>query len=221
MNKQDKDKKDEKNSSNNTAIFIILGIAVLIILICIAAVFYRYSSNDFKYNGIEFNKNYMGDLIFYTAKVPVMDAYGRISGYKAIDFRNDPRTLKNIVVNTSDGIRFIDDGLAYISYGEINKCEDNSLAATYIGLFFSITDIEYRGAVDDPLYKKNSTIPYVNCQRNPWNSVVLIKAGNETKIEQTDRNCYELTFKDCDILKVIEKFELTILEQYMEGIIKK
>jgi len=219
--KEDKKNEESKEKKNNTAIFVVLGIALLIILICVIAVFYRYSSNNFKYAGIEFNKNYMGDIIFYTAKVPVMDAYKIISGYKTVDFRNDPRKLKDVIINTDGNIKFVNNGLAYISYGEMNQCEDNGLAATNLGLFMYLTDTRYKSALDDSDYANNTNIPYVNCQTHPNNTVMLIKSGNETKIEQTSENCYELVFKECEILKVTEKFELIILDQYMKTITKK
>jgi len=219
--KEEGKKEEKKDKSNNTSLFVVLAIALLIILICAIAIFYRYNSNDFKYAGIEFNKNYMGDITFYTAKIPVTNNQGVISGYKEVDFRNDPRKLKDVIVNTSGNIKFADAEWAYVSYGEMKQCGDNSLAAANLGVFMSITDTKYRGALDDSDYLGNPNIPYVNCQTHPDNTVILVKSGNETKIEQTAENCYELVFKECDILKVTEKFEVTILKQYMESINKK
>jgi len=226
MKKENKEIKVEKKSGetkekgNNTSLFIVLAIALLIILICVIAVFYRYSSNNFTYAGIEFNKNYMGEIVFYTAKIPVMNNYGIISGYKEIDFRNDPRKLKNINITTNGNIKFANKDLAYVSYGELKQCGDSSLAATNLGIFMSITDTQYKGAIDDSDYVNNTNIPYVNCQTHPDNTVILIKSGNETKIIQTAKNCYELVFKECDILKVTEKFEIAILEQYIKTVTK-
>ena len=227
MNKQQKEIKEEKKNEKpveggkNNSLIIVLTIAGLIILICVIAVFYRYSSNNFKYLGIEFNKNYMKTILFYTAKVPVIDAYGDIQAYKEIDFRNDPRKLKDVTVNINGTIRFVKANIAYVSYGEMEKCEDNSLAATNLGFFLAATNMKYKGAIDDPDYANNTNIPYVNCQTHPDNTVILVKAGNETKITQTSNNCYELVFKECEILKATEKFELIILDQYMKDIAKK
>jgi len=207
---------EPKEKNKNAAIFIVLGIAVLIILICVIAVFYRYSSNNFKYEGIEFNKNYMGNILFYTAKVPIIDSYGKISGYKEIDFRNDPRKLKDVTIDVNGDINFIKSNTVYVSYGEMKQCGDSVLAATNLGLFLSATNIKYKGAVDDSDYINNTNVPYANCQTNPDNTVILLKEGNETKIAQTGNNCYELVFKECEILKLTEKFELIILKQYME-----
>jgi len=217
-NKEEKKIENSKQENSNTALIIVFSIAGLIILACIIAVIFRYNSNSFKYEGIEFDKVYMGNIAFYTAKIPVTDDYGKITRYQNIDFRNDPRTLNDLTVNTSGNITFVDNKLTYISYGLLNQCGDNGLAATNLGLFMSLTDTKYKGAVDDSDYKNSTNSPYVNCQTHPNNTVVLIKAGNETKIEQTNTNCYELVFKDCEILKATEKFELTILEQYIKGL---
>jgi predicted nucleic acid-binding Zn ribbon protein len=210
---------EEKN--NNTAIFIVFGIAILIILICVIAVFLRYNSNNFKYAGMEFNKNYMGDITFYTAKVPAIDAYGNIQLYKEIDFRNDPRKLRDVTVDVNGSIKFIKNNMVYVSYGEMEQCGNNGLAATNLGIFLSTTNLNYKGALDDPDYINSTAIPYVNCQTHPNNTVILIKSGNETKIEKTSDNCYEIVFKDCEMLKATEKFEVIILDQYMKEITKK
>ena len=211
-------KSEEKN--NNTSLFVVLAIAVLIILICIIAVFFRYDSNNFKYMGIEFNKNYMGQIIFYTAKIPVTNSQGIISGYHTIDFRNDPRELNNVIVNVTGNIKFIKNSIVYVSFGEMEKCEDNGLAATNLGFFLGATDINYKGAVDDSNYINSTNVPYVNCQTHPNNTVLLIKSGNETKIEQTSDNCYELIFKECEVLKATEDFQLITLSQYIKKISK-
>jgi len=207
-----------KEKNNNTAIFVVLGIALLILLICAIAVFYRYSSNNFKYGGIEFNKNYEGSVTFYTGMVPITDDYGNIQAYRKIDLRNDPRKLKDVAVDLNGSINFIKNSTLYVSYGEMKQCIETGVAATNLGLFLATTDVSYLGAIDDPDYANSTTVPYVNCQTHPNNIVLLIKSGNETQVTQTGNNCYELVFKECEILKVTEKFELTVLDQYMKDI---
>jgi len=209
-----------ESKEKNRGVFIVLSIAVLILLVCIIAVIYRYDSNNFNYAGIEFSKNYMGEILFYTAKVPAVDSYGSIKGYKEIDFRNDPRDLDNLIVDVNGSIKFLRSKTTYVSYGQMNTCGDTILAATNLGFFLAATNIKYKGAIDDSDYINNTNAPYVNCQTHPDNTVIMIKEGNETKITQTNRNCYELVFKDCEILKSTEKFELIILDQYMKSLDK-
>jgi hypothetical protein len=52
-----------------------------------------------------------------------------------------------------------------------------------------------------------------NCNTSLQNTVLLITPSNETKIEQSpeNKNCYILSFKDCEILQIMERFEVATL----------
>jgi hypothetical protein len=172
-------------------------------------------TNKFTYQGIGFERHYVGQIELYTAQVPLKDSLGQITGYMAIDFRNDPRELRGISVDTPGGIGFVKDKLTYVSYGDLKQCGNNTLAAANLGIFLSDAGIDKKGALDNESYANNTYIPYVNCQTHPDNTVILVKSGNETRIEQTAKNCYELISKDCEIIRATEKFELAVLDQYL------
>ena len=137
--------------------------------------------------------------------------------YFNVDFRSDPRKLNDVNVSVGGRIDFISQNKTYISYN-ITPCEDNALAGANLGFFLADFKIDYKAGLDDIDYKNlNLTnVPYVNCQTNPGSTVLHISNGNENSIVKTSNNCYELTFKNCEILKVTEKFELELLKQYTD-----
>ena len=92
--------------------------------------------------------------------------------------------------------------------------DDNTLAAANLGVFLVDAGIRKKAALDNESATRNTTIPFVNCDTNPSDTVILVHSGNETAVKQTESNCYEIIVKDCDILRATERFELTVLEQY-------
>ena len=45
--------------------------------------------------------------------------------------------------------------------------------------------------------------------------------GILTEIKKINRDCYELTYKDCEINQVSEKFILLVLERYMSYFVEE
>ena len=93
--------------------WITVAIIIVIVAAFIAGFFYMKNANTFVYEGINFNKTYFGKILFYTAKVPAIDSQGRVVAFSYIDFRNDPRKIKDIPVN-SDSISFSKDKKVYL-----------------------------------------------------------------------------------------------------------
>jgi hypothetical protein len=198
-------------------------IALAIIAVCIiVAVIIAMNSKDagkFEYKGVIFKKEYTGEILFYTAYIPVFDKQDRIEKVTTIDFRNDPRTL-DIKLDFTGRIKLLDDKQIYVSYGELEQCEDNGIAAINLGRFLSNGGVNVKGATMDKNLSTDTT-PYVTCETHANNTVIEIKKGSETALIHKKENCYELTYKNCKILQATEKFELILLEQYMKDVSKK
>jgi len=196
--------------------WIVASIAAGIIIIVLCAFFYAQSSNHFKYIGLDFEKTRMGEIILYRTNVPIIKN-NALTELLTIDFRNNPKSLENIDVNLiSEKIKLLSNNLTYISYNKSLKiCEDNGLAAANLGGFLFQIGINAKGVIDDIDYINNTNLLYANCNTNPYNSVIYITNGDETKIEQTNVNCYKIIVKDCEILKATEKFQLELVEEYM------
>lgn len=194
--------------------WVLAGIILVVALLVGYGLYHAKTSNNFTYNGVDFERNYFGKILLYTAKVPALDTSGKVVSTVDVDFRNNPRSLANIPVLTG-GINFLK-GTVYISYqNNISICENNMLAAVNLQTFMKTFRLSTLGALDDKQAALKANLTYATCANNPDNTVVMIKDGNKTAITQTGRNCYELTSNNCEILSATEKFELQILEQYM------
>lgn len=220
--KQKENKKSEKevepkatraNTERQIKIFLVLLVTVTIIIFIVIAL--KQSSRTFDYNGLSFTKDKMGAILFYTVKIPIEDAYGNIKSYLLIDFRNDPRKLENIEVNTTGNIKFVQNNKVYVSINEpIKQCNYTGIAMINLGRFLTDVSLDVKGAINNASYSNSTDFPYVNCDNTKNSTVVMIRSSNQTGIFQKSKSCYEITFKDCEILQATEKFELTILEQY-------
>ncbi len=211
------------------AVIIMLGL----ILIILGINFYNKNFvNQFEHIGLDFQKTKLGNIFFYSAKIPLVDERGGITGrlvqeqptQYAINFRSDPRELESISFNANlSDIKFFRDNNVFISLSpEMKACEDNSIALINLaGFLREFADLKIKSSVSDENYSKESKIFYATCKKFPLATVINIGSGNVTKIEKTGENCYELTYADCDIIPVTEKFTLLILEGYMDYFNKK
>ena len=60
--------------------------------------------------------------------------------------------------------------------------------------------------------KNNETVKW--CYDTPLETVVVVTDGETNEINELAPNCYEIKFKECEILKVTERFTLILLEEY-------
>jgi hypothetical protein len=194
-------------------VYIIVGF----ILIAIIGFFAFKMPSNFTYHNLEFTKTKEGKIDFYIATLPLKNALGAQVAEMTIDFRNDPRTLKNIQVNTSDKINFVVNKKLYVSLNSpLTKCEDNGIALVNLGRFLATIGQDVKSATANNA-SATKDFAYITCNNTPTNSVIIVQNGVENKIERKSTNCYEITAKDCDILRVIERFELQILDDAMNA----
>ncbi|MDP1728981.1 MAG: hypothetical protein Q8L27_02135 [archaeon] len=199
---------------------IIITLAIIVGAIIIGLLVYKYNTS-FTFNGVDFEKRYYGELLFYTAKIPVEDYYGNIIEYRLLDFRNDPRKLDKMVEIPEDlQITFRDDYMTYLSFLEDTlKCENNGLASANFAIFLrDVIKVEYKPALANETEAIQKNLTHVTCENSPFNTVIYIHQGDETKITKRIASCYDVEFKNCEILEALERFELKILEQYMQGL---
>ncbi len=218
MAKKAKEQKNDVKKMNEESQKKVFTIAVIIILAAIACYFiFKPAPTDFWYNKIYFEKVPMGDLMFYTAEVPIIDSTGKIVYTKEFDFRSDPRKLEYINVTNFESARFIKNDVVYVSTrSDIKTCKgDTGIALVNNGVFLKALGFDVKGAFDDANYSNSTTTPYVNCENHKDNTVIMIKEGNETAITMTGPDCYEITFKNCEVIEATEKFKLAIFENYM------
>ena len=195
--------------------WLVFGIILIILILLIGiTLYYAGNAKNFTYNGLNFNITYFGKVKFYTANIPIVDQQGKFLNYASFDFRIDPRTLKDIPLEKYGDISFINSNTVYLTYdSNISPCENNTLAAANLGQFFASFGFQIRGAVNDPTYNNSEKYTFANCTSNPDSTVLYIHNGNETRIFQSLKNCYEIISKDCEILRATEKFQLQFLEE--------
>lgn len=217
----DESKKNVSKKQNSQVKWaVILMVAVIIIVFLVP--FIANELNKFEYIGLEFQKTKLGDIFFYSTKFPVVNIQGAIIGDYSINFRSDPRELEYIKVDIPDKtIKFMKNqrgeyNPVYLAIDpNMETCGDSVIAMANLAGFLGNSGLKVKSAVINETYAEENGFQYANCLSNPAETVIRIKSGNETIIYQVMKNCYNIEFKDCEIIPVSEKFTLTILEEYM------
>jgi hypothetical protein len=208
-----------KTHSRDKQALMLLGGFLVLILIAVLILMTRGGSNTFVYDGLKITKSTQGSVTFYSTNVPVYGSFGQLLANLTVDFQTNPKNFKNIPFSSSKMI--LERKTVYISFGDLRICEDNGIAAGGLGLFlsqkgFAMMGIKIKGALSNESSALAKNMTYADCQTNPNDVVVLIRNGNETKIEQTTPNCYQIESKNCEILNATEKFEFEILKVYAQ-----
>ncbi|HJO14573.1 MAG TPA: hypothetical protein QGG70_00820 [Candidatus Pacearchaeota archaeon] len=217
------DNKDIEAMQNKQLKWAVFLMASIILIIVIVPFVNTNFINKFDYHGLTFQKTQLGQIEFYSTKFPVVAATGKVTGEYAVNLRNDPREIEDIEVKVGfDDIdfRYYKNGDGSIGYYPVyisldplmEVCEDSSLALLTLSGFLKDSGLEVGSASMDKEYAAANDVLYKRCEEE--STVILVTQGNENKITEIGETCYEIRFKDCDILKVSERFVLNILEQY-------
>jgi len=224
LNIEKKEIEKKQNSQIKWAIFLM--IAALLIILVVPFIMKNYV-DKFDYKGLDFQKTKMGDLIFYSVKFPVISGTGEVIGDYAVNFRNDPRDLEYIDVNITNGtVKFVRNfgkyGDVYISIDDkIIDCDDAIIAMASLSGFLGDSGLKIKSAVLNKTYAKENNETFINCWDSDVNTVIKVMPGNETRIREAKENCYEIIYKDCEILQASEKFMMVVLEEYANRFIEK
>lgn len=189
--------------------WILIGMAAIIIVF-FSSYFFLASLNSFNYNGLTFTKEKFGDI-------PVFHHYynfnvdGQLVKYNLF-LRNDPRK-NNIPVTGSivdEGLEFRRDNFVYISVDpeDLTECEYSRVGISTLAAFLSNNYLNVKGAAPKESLANESNVEYVTCETNPQDVVILVKAGDETKIIYEKKNCQIIQIANCQVLEAIEKFQV-------------
>jgi len=213
----------EKKQNKQVMWAIVLMVSLIVIIFAVPYITKNYI-NKFDAYGLEFKKTRLGDLIFYSTKFPTIDTVtGQVIGDYSINLRSDPRDLDYIEVVDipNNTITFMKDvrgfyAPVYLSLdSNLEMCEDNGIALMNLAGFLRDSDLEVKSAVTNATYAEENGIEFATCLEKPSNTVIRFHNANKTAIYKTSKNCYDLVFKDCEIIAVAEKFELIMLQEYM------
>lgn len=192
--------KKEKKEHNKILIGFFAIVGILVILF-VAWNVISYFNSTFEYKGVEFT--IVEEIAPYRVSLPVT-VTSTITG-AVIDtqdayfyLRNDPRTLDSIPFEGPIDFRR---DMVMNATGDI-KCEGMGVIAT-----FNLANLY------STLGTSVSKDPDATCDEQGRFMFVQIEEGEETKIEKLGTACYKLTFKDCEILEVTERFFVETLSQ--------
>ena len=93
-------------------------------------------------------------------------------------------------------------------------CEDTTIALAGLSLFLGDSGLHVQSAFSDEKFAKLKNHTYRWCDSDNFDTVIYVTDGKETSIKEIDKGCYQLTFKECEVLEVSERFELEILKAY-------
>jgi hypothetical protein len=222
---EDKDPAEpEKKKQNKQIIIIFILMVVIVLLFFLIPYLVKNYINSFSYAGLEFQKTKQGQVYYYSSYIPITNQQMVKTGEYAINLRTDPRKSGYIKsdINGSQ-IIFKKARTVYISVDSNSpRCDYNSVAGASLAAFLkSFAGFNVEGALDNESYAQKNRLPYANCKNSVNNTIIYLKPGNETRITKVEPNCYELDYKDCEILDVTEKFQLMIIDNYMSYLKKK
>jgi len=213
-------KKSTNKIQNKQLIWIIVLMASVLLIIILVPFIKGNFIDKFIYAKLDFQKTKLGDLKFYSTRIPVF-GNDKLIGFYSMNFRKDPRESDKIEIDVDkDLITFKKNSTVYITIDpHMNFCEDNTIALINLaGFLRDFGNKEVKSAVSDKKYAEDNNLTYATCENNPKDSVIEIASGEKNIIKKTGEGCYLMVYKDCDTLDVTEKFMLMILENYMKTV---
>ncbi len=216
-------KKDLEKKQNMQVFWVIFLMVAIVVIILFVPYIKKEFFYKFKYANLDFYKTRLGDINFFSAKIPLVDTRGESTGYYSINNREDPRTLDNITVNIPNDIfDFHRDKIVYISLAsDLPRCEDSILGVTTITNFLTnFGNMKVKAAISNETYAKEQKFPYITCENSRNNSVILYNYGKNNSITKNGENCYVLTYNQCNINRVSEKFVYEIVRDYMQKYVR-
>ncbi len=195
-----KNKKISKEEKQLRNFFIILGIVALLIW---GFYYVTNHSPEFEYKEVKFQTVKQGDLLFYKTLVPLYNQKGEIATKYRFYLRNHPEDIKDIPIPEKLELK----RLVILNYSDNIVCNgDTNIALANFQQVYSVMGAKiWRASNLNESYKK--------CDEQGRYNYINIKRGNKTEIKEIGPSCYELTFKDCEILDVTERYILKMFVQ--------
>lgn len=197
-NKDEERINEEQVKMQNKQTRTIMIIGGCLILFFVLGFFITGTLNNFKYNGLDFTKEKIGDIMFYRTIFPLYTMTGEHVADYNIYMRNDPRSLKDIKIKGEINLK---QDIVVNAIG-IDDCEDKTIAIANMNNIFS-------SPVMNLHFFKNETLNY--CDESGKFTYIQIQNSTEQGIEQFGLSCYYINIKDCEMLKPTEKFIAEIL----------
>lgn len=169
----------------------------------------------FNYHNFKFEKFYFGEILMYKTALTVYKN-NQVVSYDLI-LRNDPRELEKEIQVPSQDLKLKQRTFLSLAPGT-DECNETILAAWETGEFLGAIGKNNSGAVTDINQLKgssyeNETERVKTCKDAINETVIILQKSqdNETKIYKENENCFILSYKECETVKISERFILYVM----------
>jgi hypothetical protein len=182
---------------------LIISLAVLAIIFLVLYYFFQ-GMGKVEYQGLTFIKQKFGSVQVYSYNYLVESPNGKII-QNTLYLRGDPS--KNKAPLTGE-IIYREGVMTYISINAtgLTKCNYSLVSIATLTNFLVSNNLNVKGGTPDKEEAEQNNQTYATCEEYPYSTVIMIRAGNETKVEKTEENCYVISAANCEILPAVEKF---------------
>ena len=97
-------------------------------------------------------------------------------------------------------------------------CDNSVISMAALAGFLGDSGLVVKSAYTDKAYARDHNATARWCYDSSFDTVIIVTDGNESSIKEIAPDCYQLTFKECNVLQVSERFQLLILEDYAQRI---
>ncbi|MEI6731563.1 MAG: hypothetical protein WCK90_02680 [archaeon] len=211
-----KNKKEDASNKSISYFLMFLGGLAIVFLIS----YYAFNGiGKLSYQGLTFTEEKMGKINLWTYSYYFKDVSGQLYQYN-LYLRNNPKTNKVPVYGDSIALLFNKETPALLGFDNtgLMKCSDGVLAASSISEFVISNQIQKAVGTTNMAEVNSSNYTYVSCEKYPQYNVILLKTGNETRVDVSG-NCYTITANNCEILPATEKFIVQTLVDTKKRII--
>ncbi len=187
----------KKDSQEKLLRNFLIGFGIVIAILIIGYLAFNSSIHQ-TYKNLEFEAVDEGGLIFYKTIFPVYYGDKKVSEYNFF-FRTQPNDLKKIPFNGS---------VSLMELTVING-NDEELSCGGKGKIAIANFIHVHNFLEMEVYRDENA----SCDSEKRYAYVNFIAGEENKIEQYGPACFNIYFKDCEILPATERYMLDILSK--------
>lgn len=191
------------NRDNNTA-YVIWGVIILIVVFFLSFFLFR-NLGTIEHEGLTFTKERVGELTVYHYYYLYADRTGQLV-QNNIYLRLNPK--KNDIPREGGEITYLPRRFTYVSINTtaLQQCNQSAVALSELSSFLANGGLQVRGAILENRTDLGNATRYVTCETDPYNTVIQVNSGEESKIV-ADKLCYDIQFSSCDdVLPVVEEF---------------
>ena len=187
---------------------LIIFFAIMLILLggFLAGYLYVRQLSQFSYAGVDFERGKAGEVVYYhgIVQMPATQQGGSRLRFNLF-LRLDPRKNK-VAINTDEFALSQHVTIAFDP--EIGKCDKMVVAHSNMEQFFQSFPwvAVVSGASTNQSYAEERELAFANCESaTPGRTIVMARVAEENSIEK-EGNCYVLNVRNCEYLKVSERF---------------